>query len=755
MSGRMLLLVLAGITMSGCNGLRDMLSARPEVAAEAKGQELKVERLAVLMTALKGVPLTREAAEFIASTWVDYTLFSQAVAAGRDLADSAIAAQVLWPELAEARGVRWHDSLLAHRAPLNPTLADSVYQADEVRVFQHILIRLPPNAEPPARQAAHKKAEQVYGRIVAGGNFAKLAGQFSDDPGSKVDGGYLPPAPRGKWVTAFDSAGWTLSPGGMTNVVESPFGFHIIRRPPAAEIRDRLLAFTRQQVGMKIDSMYLDSLGIRKHLKVAGDAPSTMRKAMADRDNSLNSATAIATYDGGSLTVADLMRWMTAGGPTWSSDLAARPDSVLTRFAKLIGQNKLLLAEADSAGVRVSPDEWASNGAAVSRSAGYASHDARYRRRRDRRSRDVRSRSGESRGRQARRVLGPPRRWAFPSASHPWPALGHVARRGWLPRELGGDGSRARLGARPQSQGGLRGQGPAAGATTGSRCSTNPAGAGRAVTMKFRGLLLLAGWLGFGAPTLVAQADAGPPDAPSFHCDTAATVDRVVAVVGDAPILASQVEEEIFTQRAQQGALPKTLPEFRVLCREVVSDLIDAEVMVQVAQRDTAIKVTDQEIADGVDQQFKNVRQRFTSEIDFRAELAKSGFQTPEEFRRYLTEIQRKAALRNRLIEKLKNDGKLKPVQPTDKEMRTYFDQYQDQLPQRPATVSFRNIVIAAKPSARGAGTGAEAGGLHRGRTPQGRRFRDRGEAVLPGSGEQGTGWGPWLVPPGADGPGV
>ncbi len=217
--------------------------------------------------------------------------------------------------------------------------------------------------------------------------------------------------------------------------------------------------------------------------------------------------------------------------------------------------------------------------------------------------------------------------------------------------------------------------------------------------MKFGGLLLLAGWLGLGAPTLVAQADAGPPDAPAFHCDTAATVDRVVAVVGDAPILASQVEEEIFTQRAQQGALPKTLPEFRVLCREVVSDLIDAEVMVQVAQRDTAIKVTDQEIADGVDQQFKNVRQRFTSEIDFRAELAKSGFQTPEEFRRYLTEIQRKAALRNRLIEKLKNDGKLKPVQPTDKEMRTYFDQYQDQLPQRPATVSFRNIVIAAKPS--------------------------------------------------------
>jgi peptidyl-prolyl cis-trans isomerase SurA len=218
--------------------------------------------------------------------------------------------------------------------------------------------------------------------------------------------------------------------------------------------------------------------------------------------------------------------------------------------------------------------------------------------------------------------------------------------------------------------------------------------------MRIRGLFLLVGCVVFAARALVAQADSGPAGGPTFHCDTAATVDRVVAIVGDAPILASQVEEEIFTQRAQQSQLPKTLPEFRGLCREVVSDLIDAEVMVQMAQRDTAIKVTDQEIADGVEQQFKNVRQRFTSEIDFRNELAKSGFQTPEEFRRYLTEIQRKAALRNRLIEKLKGDGKLKPVQPTDKEMRTYFAQYGSQLPQRPATVSFRNIVVAAKPSA-------------------------------------------------------
>lgn len=351
-------MVVLALALAGCDNLREMSSARPEVAAEASGQQLKVERLARMMTSIKGVPLTREAAEFIANMWVDHTLFAQALTGGTSLADSSVAAQVLWPDISEVRGGRWHDSLVSRRAPMVPGTADSVYGAGEVRLLQHILLRVPPNAEPPARAAARRKADAAYQKLQGGANFAQLATRISEDPGSKGDSGYLPPAPRGKWVTAFDSAGWTLAPGAMTPVIESPFGYHIIRRPPADEVRDRLIAYARERIGVSIDSVYLDSLGIRRKLTVAGGAAATMRSALGDRSGASHSRKALATYQGGTMTVADFMRWVNALGPAWGRDLLGRPDSALTQFVRLIAQNQLLLQQADSAGITLTPAEW-------------------------------------------------------------------------------------------------------------------------------------------------------------------------------------------------------------------------------------------------------------------------------------------------------------------------------------------------------------------------------------------------------------
>jgi peptidyl-prolyl cis-trans isomerase SurA len=182
--------------------------------------------------------------------------------------------------------------------------------------------------------------------------------------------------------------------------------------------------------------------------------------------------------------------------------------------------------------------------------------------------------------------------------------------------------------------------------------------------------------------------------------DTTFVVDRVVAVVGNRPVLASQVDEELFSRQSQGTKLPTTPDGINGVRQQIVSSIIDEELLVQQAQRDTSIKVTDEEIASGVEEQVRKVRSNFTSEVDYQAELKKAGFQTPEEYRRWLTDQQRRAAFQNRLIEKLRADGKLKPVAPTEKEMKAFFEEQKATLGSRPATVSFRQVVVSPKPSA-------------------------------------------------------
>lgn len=89
-------------------------------------------------------------------------------------------------------------------------------------------------------QVARAQVESVLQRARAGEDFAALAREFSSDPGSKGNGGDLGWFARGMMVKPFEDAAFALKPGEVSNVVESQFGFHIIKleerrtRPAAA-----------------------------------------------------------------------------------------------------------------------------------------------------------------------------------------------------------------------------------------------------------------------------------------------------------------------------------------------------------------------------------------------------------------------------------------------------------------------------------------------------------------------------------------
>ena len=351
------LLVLAA-AITGCNDFRDLFSAHADVAARAGDQQLTSERLGQILSGAKGMRPNREAANFVSNVWVDYALFAQAAAEGKLPTDSAGVAEAVWPEVAELQGSHWHDTLMARRSNIPPNAADSVYRGNQIRVLQHILFRVEPNAVPEARKAARKKAEATLTRLRGGADFGEVASKSSEDPGSKADKGFLPASPRGKFVTAFDSAGWALAPGGMSGIVETPFGYHIIKRPKQEAVRDRLTAYLAQAAGTRLDSIYMDSLALVKQIKVAKGAPAMMREAGEDPDAARKSNKTLVSFKGGSLSVGEFMHWVQALPPQYIAQLKQADDTMLIQFAKILTQNVLLLKQADSAKVRLTPEEW-------------------------------------------------------------------------------------------------------------------------------------------------------------------------------------------------------------------------------------------------------------------------------------------------------------------------------------------------------------------------------------------------------------
>jgi peptidyl-prolyl cis-trans isomerase SurA len=189
------------------------------------------------------------------------------------------------------------------------------------------------------------------------------------------------------------------------------------------------------------------------------------------------------------------------------------------------------------------------------------------------------------------------------------------------------------------------------------------------------------------------------PTAPAVPSGPA-SLDAIVAVVGDQPITRYDLQERVLSKiQAKQVQQPTTDSATRVLYRDVLSDMIEEELLLQKA-KDLKVEATDADITPMVDRQVREIKSQFPTETEFRTALAKASLGTPEEYRKFLLEQYRRQSTLEKTIQKLTQDGKIVPINVTDAEINAAFEREKDFLPPKPASVTFKQIVIAPKPTA-------------------------------------------------------
>ncbi|HEU4721911.1 MAG TPA: peptidylprolyl isomerase [Gemmatimonadaceae bacterium] len=204
---------------------------------------------------------------------------------------------------------------------------------------------------------------------------------------------------------------------------------------------------------------------------------------------------------------------------------------------------------------------------------------------------------------------------------------------------------------------------------------------------------------------LVAQQPTPPPPGAQPPAVARATVsgtiplDRVVAVVGNVVITQSNLRERLVAKTQSGMPVPTDSTAVRVAAIATLNELVDEELLLEKA-KELKIEVPDADVNSTVDKQFKAVRSRFGTEAEFKTELTKAGYGTPDEYRRFIADGIRRNELLTRTTRKLREDGKLVPANITDADVQESFEKSRSDLPKREASVTWRQIIIAPRPSA-------------------------------------------------------
>ncbi len=355
------LVTIALLAVVGCGDQMSSEEARQAVVVSVNGVTLDGATLEELLLGSPAqIPPSTEAANVYVSAFIDAALLRRAIVRATPLTDSAMVVAALVPDAVRGEVLGALQRRAAAMPPVTDAQADSVARLGGVRVFQHILFRIRDQRDSAEIGTALRRMSGVVDELKGGTDFAAMARRVSEDTVTGARGGFLPPLERRELPPGrLADAAWRLQPGEITEVVGSPAGIHILRRATVAESRPEFKAWLAPRLAQRADSIWADSLSTAHHLAVPSDATLRMRELAAEPFTGGGSA-ALATWDGGDLSPAEVREWLAVTPAVERAGLPVASDSAIGILLRQLAQRELAWEVTAPGPERVSPDAWAS-----------------------------------------------------------------------------------------------------------------------------------------------------------------------------------------------------------------------------------------------------------------------------------------------------------------------------------------------------------------------------------------------------------
>ena len=317
---------------------------------------LEPNDVAELVASVESVPADVNTVAAIAVMWADFTALSELLAD-----DPQLRGLDFDPSVVPVAEQEMINALRASRSPTDTVVSSEelleAYEATDppARIeASHILIAYPMNAGDAERAEARAQANELVARIRAGESFARLAREFSDDPGTAESGGQLGEFSPGEMLPQVDSALAELDVGRIAGPVETHLGVHVVRLDQRrvlgmADAADELRAAILLQRRLSADSALV--------ALVEGDTPPRMAQGALELVHELAARPAIRLSDRAAdrtvishpdrdLTLGDVREELMRQGVEFTQQVARASEEEINNYLAGLLRRRLLVARA-------------------------------------------------------------------------------------------------------------------------------------------------------------------------------------------------------------------------------------------------------------------------------------------------------------------------------------------------------------------------------------------------------------------------